>query len=72
MGEFCKKEYDKQYNKDRRTMIRVNVSNEEKTAFERYCAEIGVVPSTHLKKLINQDAAQRGMEPIFKSAKVDG
>lgn len=34
MGDFCKKEYDKQYNKYHRTMIRVNVSNNEKAAFE--------------------------------------
>ncbi len=66
MGEFCKKEYDKQYNKNHRTMIRVNVSNEEKVAFERYCAAIGVVPSTHLKRLINEDAIRNGMELIFK------
>lgn len=65
MGEFCKKEYDKQYNKNHRSMIRVNVSNEEKAAFERYCERVGVVPSTHLKRLINQDAVRRGMEPIF-------
>lgn len=69
MGEFCKKEYDKEYNKTHRAMIRVNVSNEEKTAFEEYCASIGVVPSTHLKRLINQDAVQHGMAPIFKSVR---
>ncbi|MBQ9951688.1 MAG: hypothetical protein IJO98_06075 [Clostridia bacterium] len=68
MGEFCKKDYDKEYNKTHRSMIRVNVSNDEKAQFEEYCAKIGVVPSTHLKRLINQDAVQRGMEPIFKGA----
>lgn len=68
MGEFCKKEYDKQYNKLHRTMIRINVSNDEKAAFEEYCAQMGVVPSTYLKQLINQDAVQRGVEPIFKGA----
>ena len=71
MGEFCKKEYDKQYNKNHRSMIRVNVSNEEKTVFEEYCRIIGVVPSTHLKRLINHDAVKRGMEPIFKGACVE-
>ena len=71
MGEFCKKEYDKQYNKNHRTMIRVNVSNDEKTAFEEYCAAIGVVPSTHLKRLINEDAVRNGREPIFKGACVE-
>ena len=68
MGEFCKKEYDKQYNKVNRSMIRVNVSNDEKAAFEAYCADIGVVPSTYLKRLINEDAARRGMPLIFKGA----
>ena len=66
MGEFCKKEYDKQYNKNHRTMIRVNVSNAEKAAFEEYCTALGVVPSTYLKRLINEDAVRNGMEPIFK------
>lgn len=66
MGEFCKKEYDKEYNKNHRTMIRINVSNEEKELFENYCKRIGVVPSTHLKRLINQDAMSRGVDVIFK------
>ena len=66
MGEFCKKEYDKQYNKNNRSMIRVNVSNDEKAAFEEYCAKIGVVPSTYLKRLINEDAIRNGLELIFK------
>lgn len=66
MGEFCKKEYDKQYNKTHRTMIRINVSNEEKTAFEEFCAQIGVVPSTYLKRLINREAVQNGVSPIFR------
>ena len=52
-------------------MIRVNVSNEEKAAFEQYCAAIGVVPSTHLKRLINEDAIRNGMEPIFKGTCVE-
>lgn len=68
MGEFCKKDYDKEYNKNHRSMIRVNVSNEEKAAFEEYCRTVGVVPSTHLKRLINQDAIRHGLEPIFKGA----
>ena len=65
MGEFCKKEYDKEYNKLHRTMIRVNVSNDEKALFEEYCERIGVVPSTYLKQLVNQDAARHGLPPIF-------
>ena len=71
MGEFCKKEYDKQYNKNDRSMIRVNVSNVEKAAFEEYSAAIGVVPSTHLKRLINEDAVRNGAKPIFKGACVE-
>lgn len=70
MGEFCKKEYDKEYNKNHRAMIRVNVSNEEKAAFEAYCAGIGVVPSTYLKQLINEDAQRRGLEPLFRGARI--
>lgn len=69
MGDFSKKEYDKQYNKNHRSMIRVNVSNEEKAAFEKYCSEIGVVPSTYLKRLINEDAVRRGMEPLFRGCR---
>lgn len=71
MGEFCKKEYDKQYNKLHRTMIRINVSNEEKKEFEQYCAKLGVVPSTYLKQLINQDAAKSGEAPIFRGVSVE-
>ena len=69
MGEFCKKEYDKQYNKDKRSMIRINVSNDEKAAFETYCEALGVVPSTYLKRLINEDAKRHGMEAIFRGAR---
>ena len=65
MGDFNKSEYDKLYNKNNRTMIRVNVSNDEKAAFDAYCTKIDVVSSAYLKNLINEDATKRGFEPLF-------
>ena len=71
MGDFNQREYNLLYNKNKRTWIRVNVSNEEREKFDAYCISLGVKSSTYVKTLINNDMKRRGLEPLFKIRNTD-
>ena len=71
MGDFNQKEYNLLYNKNKRTWIRVNVSNEEREKFDAYCISLDVKSSTYVKNLINEDMKRRGFEPLFNVKSID-
>lgn len=71
MGDFNQREYNLLYNKNKRTWIRVNVSNEEREKFDAYCISLDVKSSTYVKNLINEDMKRRGFEPLFNVKSID-
>ena len=69
MGNFDKASYNKAYNNANRTYIKLSVSKEEYDLFVQSVQKSGITctTSTYLKKLINKDFTERGLDPIFKA-----
>ena len=69
MGNFDKRAYDKAYNNANRTCIKLSVSKEEYDLFVQSVQKAGITctTSTYLKKLVNEDFTERGLDPIFKA-----
>lgn len=69
MGNFDKASYNKAYNNANRTYIKLSVSKEEYDLFMQSVQKAGITCaiSTYLKKLINKDFTERGIDPIFKA-----
>lgn len=69
MGNFDKKAYDKAYNNANRTILRLSVSKEEYDLFMQSVQKAGITctTSTYLKRLVNKDFTERGLDPIFKA-----
>ena len=66
MPSFNKSAYDSEYIKQKRKMYGWNLKAEEYQAFIELCDHIGKDRSTYLKKLVNADAVQRGLDLVFK------
>ena len=62
---FDKKRYNKQYQTDNMSQIKIGVTKIDNDYFDNYCKSIGVGKSAYIKALINADAIKRGMLPIF-------
>lgn len=62
-------EYIKAYNNAKRTYIKLSVTKEEYALFMQSVQKAGITctTSTYLKKLINKDLAEYGLDPIFKA-----
>lgn len=62
-------EYIKAYNNAKRTYIKLSVTKEEYALFMQSVQKAGITctTSTYLKKLINKDLVEHGLDPIFKA-----
>lgn len=69
MGNFDKASYNKAYNNANRTYIKLSVSKEEYDLFAQSVQKAGITctTSTYLKRLVNKDFTERGLDPIFKA-----
>ena len=69
VGNFDKRAYDKAYNNANRTCIKLSVSKEEYELFMQSVQKAGITctTSTYLKRLVNKDFTERGLDPIFKA-----
>lgn len=69
MGNFDKKAYDKAYNNANRTYIKASVSKDEYARFMQSVQKAGITctTSTYLKRLVNKNFTERGLDPIFKA-----
>ena len=62
-------EYIKAYNNAKRTYIKLSVTKEEYALFMQSVQKAGITCaiSTYLKRLVNKDFTERGLDPIFKA-----
>lgn len=58
--------YSVQYNKDNFFRIVLSARKEEQSAFSSYCHKFEESYSNHIKQLINEDATEMGLSPIFE------
>lgn len=66
MGDFDKKAYDMQYQKDNYKAIKLAASKEQAAKLEEVAKTIGKTKSAYIKDLIDDDLTKRGLPPIFR------